>query len=157
MKLPYGDVIGATGFFFNGQETMAQQLNAQGTLRNPFLFAPGEQYCYTNANFNLAGYIIEKVSTLLQLYSLEYNPVITLISREQGCNTRATLNIASNIIDHLMACQCTLGMPLLHGIAVRVQIVLGQQQSCIRVTFPLLIGEAETERGQGADKTRCCC
>ena len=40
---------------------MAQQLNAQGTLRQPFLFAPGEQYCYTNANFNIMGYVIEKV------------------------------------------------------------------------------------------------
>ena len=63
LKIPYGDVIGATGFFLNGQETMAQQINAQGTLRNPFLFAPGEQYCYTNANFNLAAYVVEKVST----------------------------------------------------------------------------------------------
>ena len=62
LKIPYGDVIGATGNFLNGQETMAQQINAQGTLRNPFLFAPGEQYCYTNANFNLAAYIVEKVS-----------------------------------------------------------------------------------------------
>ena len=40
---------------------MAQQLNAQGTLRLPFLFAPGEQYCYSNANFNIMGYVIEKV------------------------------------------------------------------------------------------------
>lgn len=63
LKIPYGDVIGATGFFLNGQETMAQQIDAQGTLRNPFLFAPGEQYCYTNANFNLAAYVVEKVST----------------------------------------------------------------------------------------------
>ncbi len=65
LKLSYGDVGGATGNFFNGQETMAQQLNAQGSLRQPFLFAPGEQYCYTNANFNVMGYVIEKVRGLM--------------------------------------------------------------------------------------------
>ena len=40
---------------------MAQLLNAKGDLRRPLLFAPGEQYCYTNANFNIAAYIVEKV------------------------------------------------------------------------------------------------
>jgi len=60
-ELSWGEVVGATGSLFNGQQTMAQLLNAQGDLRRPLLFGPGEQYCYTNANFNIAAYIVEKV------------------------------------------------------------------------------------------------
>ena len=52
---------GVTGNLFNGSYTATQQLNAQKTLLRPMLFAPGEQYCYTNSNFNLAAYVVEKV------------------------------------------------------------------------------------------------
>ena len=70
-KLTYGDVIGATGNYLNGQETMAQQLSTAGALQTPFLFVPGTEYCYTNANFNLAAYVVEKVSIRHGLSSLK--------------------------------------------------------------------------------------
>ena len=60
-ELLWGDVSGVTGNLFNGSYTATQQLNAQKTLLRPMLFAPGEQYCYTNSNFNLAAYVVEKV------------------------------------------------------------------------------------------------
>ncbi len=60
-ELLWGNVSGVTGNLFNGSYTATQQLNAQKTLFRPMLFAPGEQYCYTNSNFNLAAYVVEKV------------------------------------------------------------------------------------------------
>ena len=60
-ELLWGDVSGVTGNLFNGSYTATQQLNAQNTLTHPMLSAPGEQYCYTNSNFNLAAYVVEKV------------------------------------------------------------------------------------------------
>lgn len=40
---------------------LAQTLRWQGTLLQPMAHAPGEAYCYVNANFNLAGYVVERV------------------------------------------------------------------------------------------------
>ena len=60
-ELLWGDVSGVTGNLFNGSYTATQQLNAEKTLIRPMLSAPGEQYCYTNSNFNLAAYVVEKV------------------------------------------------------------------------------------------------
>ena len=61
LDMKYGDVIGATGHLFDGTYNMTQLLNAQQILQHPFLAAPGEQYCYVNANFDIAGYVVEKV------------------------------------------------------------------------------------------------
>lgn len=38
----------------------AQALAWQGTLRQPLFAAPATEYCYCNANFHLAGYVVEK-------------------------------------------------------------------------------------------------
>ena len=38
----------------------AQTLQWQGTLRQPLFSAPGAEYCYVNAGFHLAGYVVEK-------------------------------------------------------------------------------------------------
>lgn len=62
MNVLWGDVVGASGGLWNGSQTSAQLLNTQKSLLHPMLFAPGEQYCYTNTNFNIAAYIVEKVS-----------------------------------------------------------------------------------------------
>jgi CubicO group peptidase (beta-lactamase class C family) len=59
--LTYSEIGGISGPWLNGSATSLDLLKFQKVLEAPLLFAPGKQYCYTNANFNLAGYVIEKV------------------------------------------------------------------------------------------------
>lgn len=63
VDIPYGNVAGINGSWLTGNSTDLDTLKLQNTLKLPLIFAPGTGYCYTNANFNLAGYVIEKVRT----------------------------------------------------------------------------------------------
>ena len=61
VNMTYGDASGGSGNWFSGNATAADTLNFQGVMQLPMLYAPGTQYCYVNANFNIAGYVIERV------------------------------------------------------------------------------------------------
>lgn len=60
--MTYGDASGGSGNWFGGNATGADTLRFQGVMHIPMHYAPGTQYCYVNANFNIAGYVVERVS-----------------------------------------------------------------------------------------------
>jgi CubicO group peptidase (beta-lactamase class C family) len=53
--------MGYTGNWLSGNATHTDLLKFQKLFDQPLLHAPGSQYCYVNSNFQLAGYIVEKV------------------------------------------------------------------------------------------------
>ena len=58
----YGDASGDTGNWLTGNASAADLLRFQGSMTHPMLHAPGAQYCYVNTNFNIAAYVVERVS-----------------------------------------------------------------------------------------------
>ncbi|BDA48100.1 probable protein flp at N-terminal half [Coccomyxa sp. Obi] len=64
VNLTYGEATGDTGNWLNGKATAGDLLRFQGVMHLPMLSAPGAQYCYVNANFNLAGYVVERLTNM---------------------------------------------------------------------------------------------
>lgn len=64
LNLTYGEAVGADGNWLNGNATLRDLLRFQQTFKQPMLYPPGTQYCYVNAGFNIAGYVIERVRHL---------------------------------------------------------------------------------------------
>ena len=62
VNLTYGDASGDTGNWLDGTASAADLLRFQGSMKYPMLHVPGSQYCYVNTNFNIAGYVVERVS-----------------------------------------------------------------------------------------------
>ncbi|CAL8462903.1 g2437 [Coccomyxa elongata] len=64
VNMTYGDASGGSGNWFSGNATAADMLRFQGVMHLPMLYAPGTQYCYVNANFNIAGYVVERLTNM---------------------------------------------------------------------------------------------
>ncbi|BDA48098.1 probable protein flp at N-terminal half [Coccomyxa sp. Obi] len=62
--LKWGDAMGLTGPWLAGNASHLDLLKFQEALGQPLLFAPGSKYCYTNTNYHIAGYIVEKLANM---------------------------------------------------------------------------------------------
>lgn len=62
LELTFGALSGDSGNWLNGKASAADLLRFENSMHLPMLHAPGAQYCYVNTNFNIAGYVVEKVS-----------------------------------------------------------------------------------------------
>ena len=76
----YGDASGATGNWLDGTASAADLLRFQELMKAPLLFAPGSQYCYCNTNFNLAGYVVERVSGAASFLVDCYHCILELLA-----------------------------------------------------------------------------
>ena len=87
LELTLGALSGDSGNWINGKASAAELLRFQNSMHLPMLHAPGAQYCYVNTNFNIAGYVVEKVICL----ELNHDPHRNHSSPD---NTDATLGTA---------------------------------------------------------------
>ncbi len=68
--------MGYTGNWLSGNATHADLLKFQKLFDQPLLHAPGSQYCYVNSNFQLAGYIVEKVCSFHPEQCTAFHPLL---------------------------------------------------------------------------------
>ena len=82
LNVSYGGLVtDAPPYTLQTGWSSAQTLTWQGTLRQPMFSMPGAEYCYLNANFHLAGYVVEKACAYLVLpHAVKCSSLTALLS-----------------------------------------------------------------------------